>query len=291
MLDVRPVREARRPTQSVTLLLSVALAATLGVLIYFSVTSLPYLAVSPTSDPTFGEINGCLLQAVPAARVGYAVSHDAKAAAVWSNSTVARCLGPTARSWSVSGVTEAAFDGKGRLWVATTSSPDGGGAQMLLLDAETPEPRGEAKPAHIVGIEDGVVVLESSGRLLSLRADGAMGGLVDLKPMPDAVLSVSGDGRRVAITTGGGLFVFESSALLKVRAEAPCDVEFLWWLREGHHALISCGPRSSWAISLEADTGEQEAAPAHGRIRSVLSGAAGPWVQPCDVLPCTAVEP
>ena len=284
------MREARRPTQSVTLLLSVALAATLGVLIYFSVTSLPYLAVSPTSDPTFGEINGCLLQAVPAGRVGYAVAPDAKAAAVWSNSVITRCLGPNARTWSISGITEAAFDGKGRLW-ATTNTADAGGANMLLLDGDAPEVRGEARPAHIVGVEDGVVVLESSGRLLSLKADGSVGGLVDLRPMPDAVLSVSGDGRRVAITTGGGLFVFESSKLLKVRAEAPCDVEFLWWLREGHHVLISCGPRSSWAIALEADTGEQDAAPPRGRIHSVLCGAQGPWVQSCDVLPCTAVEP
>jgi hypothetical protein len=142
-----------------------------------------------------------------------------------------------------------------------------------------------------VGVEDGLVVLESSGRLLSLKADGAVGGLVDLHPMPDATLSVSSDGRRVAITSSGGLFVFESSTLFRIRAEAPCEVEFLWWLRDGHRALISCGPRDSWAISLEVDTGVQDVAPAVGRVRSVLAGAQGPWVQPCDVLPCTAVEP
>ncbi len=268
-----------------TLLLSVALAATLGVLIYFSVTSLPYLAVSPSSDPTFGEINGCLLQAVPAARVGFAVAPDARSAAVWSNTLIARCDGPTAQTWPVAGVSSAAFDGHNRLWAVS------GGRLVLLEGNAAPQERGELRPAHIVGIEDGVVVLEASGRLISLKADGSVGGLVDLKPMPEAVLSVSADGRRVAITASGGFYVFESTTLLKVRAEAPCEVEFLWWLVDGHRALISCGPRASWAITIEVDTGEQDTAPLRGRIRSVLAGAKGPWVQSCDMLPCTAVEP
>jgi len=273
-----------------TLLLSVGLAATLGVLVYFSVTSLPYLAVSPSSDPTFGEVNGCLLHAVPSARVGFAVAPDAKSAAVWSNAVIARCTGATERSWPLPAVTHAAFDGKNRLW-AISGALDAGGARVLLLEGEAPQERGDARPVQLVGVEDGVVALESSGRLISLKADGAVGGLIDLKPMPEAVLSSSADGRRVAVTVSGGILIFESSTLLKLRAEAPCDVEYLWWLREGHRALISCGPRSSWALSLDVDTGVQDIAPARGRIRSVLAGAQGPWVQPCDVLPCTAVEP
>lgn len=273
-----------------TLLLSVALAATLGVLVYFSVTSLPYLAVSPSSDPTFGEINGCLLHAVPSARVGFAVSPDLTSAAVWSNALIARCTGAVERTWPIPGVTQAAFDGKGRLW-AVSGALDAGSARVLLLEGDFPQERGDARPAHLVGTEDGVVALEASGRLIAIKADGAVGGLVDLKPMLDAVLSASADGRRVAITASGGIFVFESSTLLRVRAEAPCDVEFLWWLREGHRTLISCGPRTSWALFLEVDTGVQDIAPARGRIRSVLAGPGGPWVQPCDVLPCTAVEP
>ncbi len=273
-----------------SLLISLALAATLGVLVYFSVTSLPYLAVSPSSDHTFGEINGCLLGAVPSSRVGFAVSHDSKSGAAWSNTLVARCNGPTAQTWPIGGITEAAFDFAGRLWVVT-SSADAGGAQVLLLDGDQPKPRGDARPAHIVGVEEGVVVLEASGRLISLTADGAVGGLVDLRLPADPVLSVSVDGRRVAITTSGGLYVFDGRTLTRVRAESPCDVEYLWWLRDGHRVLLSCGPRASWAITFDVDTGAQEVAPKHDRVRSVLSGPGGPWVQPCDVLPCSAVEP
>lgn len=272
-----------------TLLLSVALAATLGVLVYFSVTSLPYLAASPSSDPTFGEINGCLLHAVPDSRVGFAVSPDARAAAAWSNALIAKCIGPTAQVWPIAGVTAAAFDRAGRLWAAIGAA-DAGVARMLVLDGPEPRALGDVSPAHLVGVETGVVALEASGRLISLKADGSIVGLVDLKPGSASMLSASGDGRRVAITTSGGLYVLTSDALRTIRAEAPCDVEFVWWLR-GHRALLSCGPKASWALWLDVDTGLQDTAAPRVRSRSVLAGPDGPWVQPCDVLPCTAVEP
>ncbi len=276
--------------QTMTLLLSLALAATLGVLVYFSVTSLPYLASSPASDPTFGEINTCLLKGVPSGRVGFAVSFDARSAATWSHSTVARCTAAVMQTWPLPGVTHLAFDKAGRLW-ATVDAADAGDARVLLLEGDAHLVRGDARAIQLAGVEDGVVVLEASGRLLSIKADGSVGGLVELGPLNAPALSASADGRRVAVTTGGGLYAFESSTLLKVRSEAPCDVEFLWWLRDGHRTLISCGPRASWAMSFDVDTAVQEIAPLRGRIPSVLAGPDGPWVQGCDVLPCTAIEP
>lgn len=273
--------------QTMTLLLSLALAATLGVLVYFSVTSLPYLASSPASDPTFGEINTCLMHGVPSGRVGFAVSFDAHSAATWSHSTVARCSGAVLQTWPIAGVTHLAFDMAGRLW-ATVDAAD---ARVLLLEGDAHQVRGDARAVQLAGVEDGVVVLEASGRLLSLKADGAVGGLIELGPLSAPTLSASADGRRVAVTTGGGLYAFESSTLLKVRSEAPCDVEFLWWLRDGHRTLLSCGPRATWAISFDVDTAVQEVAALQGRVRSVLAGPEGPWVQSCDVLPCTAIEP
>ncbi len=281
----------RRKNQSTTLLLTFGLAATLGVLLYFSTTSLPYFAASPTTDPVFGEVNACLLQAAPSARVGFAVSKDAKSAAVWSNRHLVRCSGAVATEWPIAGIAAAAFDGAGRLWAASGAA-DAGDARLLVFEGSgTPVVRGDTRPAQLVGVDDGIVALEPSGRLISVRGDGAVSGLVDLRAAPTAQLTASGDGQRVALVAHGGLYVFDSHTLEKIRAEASCPVEFLWWSRVGHRAVLSCGPDASWALFIDVDSGHQDTAPDHRRVHSELAGPQGPWVQPCDGLPCTATEP
>lgn len=288
----RPPR--RRPQQLVTLLLSVALAVVLGSLIYFAVTSLPFLAVSPTSDPTFGRINECLLSAVPS-RVGFAVSRDARRALAWSADLAVECVDgePAAQKtvWKVAGVVDAAYDGEQRLWLAVRAEDS---TTLQIMERTGPRPIGRVAPQHLVGTAGGVVVLEPGGRLVSVHADGAVGGLVDLPPMENVQLTASADGERVALVVGGGLYVFEAARLVKLRGEAPCDVEYLWWLRDGgdggparRHAQLACGPDSSWGLSLDVDSNAQEKA-APPRERAVLAGPRGPYVRRCDMLPCTA---
>jgi hypothetical protein len=282
-----------------TLAVSLVLTASLGALIYFAATSLPFLAVSPTSDPTFGRQNECLLRAL-ANRVGFAVSRDAATVAAFSPGELVVC-GPdgVAQHLSLAGVTEAAFDGAGRLWV--TAQPGDGGSSSLMVKlpgrGAAFQPVGDVAPLHLVGVDDGVVALERSGRLVAVRGDGSVGGVVDLPALERAVLSASGDAQRVAVVAGGGFWVFEAAELKKVRGEAPCSVEYLWWLLEKpdsgsarHRAVLECGGASSWALSMDVDLGAQETA-AVPPARAVLAGPLGPWVQPCEVLPCTAVSP
>lgn len=288
----------RRPQQAVTLLLTVALAAVLGSSIYFAVTSLPYLAVSPTSDPTFGALNECLMRAVPQ-RVGFAVSRNAKKAAAWSGEVVAECVedarGVSARTSRRPGVVEAAYDGAGHLWVADRTME---GFVLSILEGGATRILGSVAPQALVGTAEGVVALEPSGRLLSVHADGAVGGLAELPALARAQVTASADGRRVAVVAGGGFWVFDSATLTQLRKEAPCDIEALWWLRDvaadggpaRRVARVACGPDASWGLDIDVDSNAQEKA-APPQVRSVLAGPDGPWVQACDVLPCTAVEP
>jgi hypothetical protein len=90
---------------------------------------------------------------------------------------------------------------------------------------------------------------------------------------------------------GGGLFAFRAGNLAPVRAEAPCDAEFLWWHTRGTGALISCGPHESFALTLDVASGEREASPAKSRHRSALVPGRGVYVQSCEQLPCTAPPP
>ena len=277
-----------------TLLLSVALAVVLGTLIYFAVTSLPFLAVSPTSDPTFGRINECLLAAVPS-RVGFAVSRDARRALAWSSDLAVECVDgePAAAKtvWKVGGVVDAAYDGEQRLWLAVHAEDS---TNLQIMEPGGPRPIGKVAPQHLVGTAVGVVVLEPGGRLVSVHADGAVGGLVDLQPMENVQLTASADGARVALVVGGGMYVFEAASLAKLRGEAPCDLEYLWWLRDEadtgptrHHAQLACGPEASWGLTIDVDSNAQEKA-TPPRERAVLAGPRGPYVRRCDMLPCTA---
>lgn len=281
----------RRPQLNLlTLALSVALAAGVGAIIYLAVTSLPYLAASPTSDPTFGALNQCLLDHAPQ-RVGFAVGRDARRAAVWTNDAVVACAEDAGvTTWKLPGATVGAWDGQGRLWVAARGA-DAGASGLFRLAPGEAQAVGELAPQALVGTPRGVVALEPSGRLVSVDGDGHVTGTRELPSAQGAVLTASGDGQRVAVLAGGGLFALDAATLEVLRAEAPCQVERLWWLLEGHRVLVSCGPSDSWALQLDVDTGQYETASARRRVDSVLVGPDGPWVQACDVLPCTAEGP
>lgn len=274
-----------------TLLLSLGLAAVLGVTLYLAITSLPYLALTPTTDPVFGALDQCLLQAVPE-RVGFAVAADAKSAAAWSPTTLARCTldGGAAATWTMPGLAVGAIGGDGALTVSQAAA-DGGVSGLFVFDGLAPRRLGELRPTALVGVRGGVVALEPPGRLVSFSASGEVRALRDVALSPGARLFASGDGTRVAVLAGGGFLVVDAASLEAVRAEAPCVVENWWWRPTGHAAVVECGPGASWALALDVDTGASETAPARARVPSMLLGEAGVYVRPCDGLPCTAEPP
>jgi hypothetical protein len=285
----RPTRRAA--WQKTTLLVSLALTVMLGATVYFAASSLPFLASSPTSDPVFGALNTCLHHAVPS-RTGFTVSRDARQAAAWSTNTVARCAlgsdGTREKTWTIPGVTVGAFDGTGVLWVV--SQPGGLTSTLLNLTDLDITPHGESGAQGLAGTATGLVLLEQDGRLVALSAAGEGTGLAELPPHRGLRLSVSADGTRVAVTGDGALRIFEATRLTPVRLEAPCEVVSFWWLREGHRALLECGT-DGFALVLDVDRGSQDAAAPRVRPRSTLAGPEGPFVEPCDVLPCSSEDP
>ncbi|MDP3236623.1 MAG: hypothetical protein Q8N26_27775 [Myxococcales bacterium] len=285
-------RPPRRPAwQKTTLLVSLALTAMLGSTLYFATSSLPFLASSPTSDPVFGALNACLHHAVPS-RTGFTVSRDARQAAVWSTNTVARCALGTdetrEKTWSIPGVTVGAFDGAGGLWVV--SQPGGLTSTLLAVTDQGATPHGETGAQGLAGTATGLVVLEQDGRLVALSSSGEGTGVAELPPSRGLRLAVSADGTRVAVTGDGALRIYEAARLTPIRLEVPCDVASFWWLREGPRALIECGA-DRFALVLDVDRGGQDAATPRVRSPSLLAGPDGPFVEPCDVLPCTATDP
>ncbi len=271
--------------------MSIALAGTLGATIYFTTSSLPYLASSPTTDPTFGALNACLHHELPS-RAGFAVSRDARAAAAWSTSAVVRCVQDTdetrVKRWEVAGVTVGAFDGAGELWVV--SQPGGLASTLLRLSEPAPTEHGESGVKDLVGTAQGIVVLEESGRLVAVASSGEGTGVSEIPTGRALRLSTSGDGARVAVTGDGAIRIFEAARLTPVRMEAPCDVSGFWWLRDGHRAVITCRA-DELSLIIDTDTGAQETAPPARRPASFLAGATGPYVEACDVLPCTSRDP
>lgn len=271
--------------------MSVALAGTLGATIYFATSSLPYLASSPTTDPTFGELNACLHRLVPS-RTGFAVSRDAKRAAVWSTNTLAQCsLGTDElreQTWSVAGITVGAFDGAGTLWVV--SQPGGLASTLLEVRPSGTTPHGETGATSLVGTARGVVVLEQSGRLVALSSTGEASGVAEVPLGRGLSVTASADGERVAVTGDGVVRVFTANKLEAVRTEAPCDVKSFWWLPGGHRALVACRA-DDLGLVVDTDTGAQETAPPGVREQSFLAGPDGPFVVACDLLPCTAAPP
>jgi hypothetical protein len=293
----------RRPALPAWLLVgTVGLAGALALIVYLAVTSLPYLASSPSTDPTFGALDACVLGALEQ-RTGFAVSRDAARVAAWSPDRLVEC-GPgdvaPRRAWPKPGITLGAYDGEGTLWLAQRASgtTDAGEARRdpprlwAWRDGVSPAAVAELEVQGLAGTARGVVVLEASGQVSALDTSGAVAGSVAL-PTTDvrgAALGASGDGERVAVVVAGGVYVLGADAALR-RAEAPCAVDFAWWLPGGHRALLACRPPGSLYLSVDLDSGRAEAAPRRARVHSSLVGPAGPWVERCDVLPCTAPPP
>lgn len=283
-------REAKKRLEGplVTFLLSLAMAVVVGVVVYVVTSALPYLAASPTTDPNFGNQNHCLLTALPTGRTGFAV-FDTEAVA-YSGSRLARC-GPSgpARVFDVTGITHAAFDAKGALWYSRGAEPN----ELWRLAGEKPERIADVAPVALVGTAFGVVTIDAAGRLASIDSERTVLGVAQLpKPPPnDVQLTASADGERVAVVTGGGLFVYDAQRLQQILAEAPCEVEYLWWRKEEHRALVQCGPDAEWALDLDVNTGNRETAPKLTRAPSQLVAKRGLYVQECEHLPCTASSP
>jgi len=238
---------------------------------------------SPTTDPYFGALNHCLTGALHGPRLGWAVAPDASRAATFGARAVALCgkQGPAA-VFSAPGATAITFDGEGRLWVAT-------GEQLLRQDADQLAPVGDFASIALAGHEAGVIALDAEGQLLSISLQGEVLGQAKL-PAPGA-LSVGPGGKLAAVVVGGGVVAYEARTLIPLGAEAPCQVEGLWWMDTPERVMLACGPGRETALLLDLRTGERADAPRRSRqLARRLSGLAL-YVQGCDGLPCTAPAP
>ena len=64
-------------------------------------------------------------------------------------------------------------------------------------------------------------------------------------------------GAVAAVVVGGGVVAYEARTLTPLRAEAPCQVEALWWLDSPERVLLACGPGQGPALTLNLRTGER----------------------------------
>jgi len=289
-------RDARRRLQHplLTFLLSLVIATALGVIVYVVTSTLPYFSASPTTDPNFGALDQCLMRELPRERQGFAVDADGHAAASFDGEKLVICregsdpIHPVPERYTLSGVVHAAFDFGGRLWLSRRSSPDA--SELWLLDAGHARHVGDSKPLALVGTLFGVVVLEPGGHMISISPDEAVLGAADLEHFSaPAQLSVSADGERVAVAAAGGFWVLDAQRLPKLRAEAPCAVDNLWWRKTGHQVLVTCDP--DYALFVDTDTGVRDEAPRLKRTPSALVARRGVYAQECEGLPCTASSP
>lgn len=279
----RPPRRAGKP-----LALTVALAMALGAIVYLSVTSLPYLAASPTTDPAFGALNACLLEAVPQ-RLGFVVSADATRAAAWSPGHVAECAGtpPAPTRFEVPGVTLAAYDREGALWLA--GPPRDGGAPVLRrLEGGLLVEKGALTATALAGTARGVLALDAAGQLVSVSTAGDVLATRAL-PGPRAVtLAVSADGQLASLVGDGRFAVVRVDTLEQTPTRASCPVLRAWWRPGTARVVVEC---EDLALDLDALGSEGTLVDATRRVPSVLLGPAGLYVQACDQLPCSAEPP
>lgn len=287
------LRRRSRPGVAVALVASAVIAATLGLLLY-AVTSLTFMASEPLSDPRFGPQNACALKALQDARTGFAVGPSG-AVAVYSGAEIVVCdegRTPAARLFELSGVTSAAIDFHGTLWIARRSS---GLLELFRLAANDAAPVSveELAPVALTGHAEGVVALETSGRLVSLSGDGAVLSVAQLpeSPKKSVELATNANGTLVSLTTGGGVVIFNAKDLTTVRAEAPCQVEWAWWLEQSDELLLSCGPSGSFSLRMNARTGDREVAEVLRQRPSVRVPNLGHYVEDCGALPCSTRPP
>ena len=263
--------------------LSLVIAAALGLLLAISTLSLPYLMSSPASDPHFGALNQCLTQVSQGPRLGWAVAPDASRAATFGARGVTLCgkQGP-ATLFSTLGVTAITFDGGNRLWVAT-------GEQLLHEEAGQLSPVGDFAPVALAGHAAGVIAMDAQGQLLSISPQGGVLGQAKLPTT--GTLSVGPEGKLAAVLVGGGVVAYEAGTLSLLRAEAPCQVEELWWLEAPAQVLLACGPGPGRALTLDLKTGQQAQKEHHPKAPARRLSGLALYVQGCDGLPCTAPAP
>jgi hypothetical protein len=282
------------PPRPLLLLGTVLAAASFGVIVYFAITTIAWFASVPTTDPRFGRLNHCLLLQVPKGRSGFAVAADGQRAAAFNGEGVAICGAPSpdgGRFVQLSGITDLTFDGAGTLWAATGPRNGESGGLWRIAD-DGPKRASQWAPVALSGTPSGVFALDLSGKLLAISPDGEVRAAVDAPRMPDAAqLVADSSGGHVALVGNGALWIFAADDLHQELGEAPCEVEFLWWLKEPGRALLECGPGAAWALELDAKTGAREAAPSRKRARSVLLPGLGAWVVGCESLPCEAPAP
>jgi len=264
--------------------LTIAIAAALGLLVYVATTSLPYLISSPTSDPHFGALNDCLSRALPAPRLGWAVSPDASRAAVYGPHAVAVCgrSGVSTRL-DVTGTLAASFSGDNRLWVSA-------GGRLLREDQGALHPVGDFAPVSLAGHAGGMLALDEDGQLVSVASEGGVLGQA-MVPWSGARLSVGATGTLAAVLAEGALHIYDARTLAPLAAQPPCPVEGLWWLDAPERVLIGCAPAGTPAFTLDLRTGTHAPAPRTPATpaRRLLGRAL--YVQGCDGFPCTAPAP
>lgn len=289
-------RKKRLEAPLLTFLLALTIATGLGVIVYLTTSTLPFLAASPTTDPNFSAINQCLLTALPVNRVGFTVSPRAERAAAYTGTKLCVCardVAPNTKAecHDVPGITHAAFGFDQALWFSRRFEPEQP-PQLYRLENGVPVQAADAAPIALAGTFFGVVTLDANGRLVALAPDGSVLSVGEVgAPLETAELLVSDDGERIALTWGGGVSVFDARSLERKVREAPCQVERAWWRRGNHELLLACGGDGPFALALDTDTGTRETAPRLERPACVLVPGANLYVQECEHLPCTASSP
>jgi hypothetical protein len=271
-----------------TLLVTLAIAASFGALLYGVSSSLPFLASPALGDAQFGVLNTCA-QGRVGSPTGFAVAPDGTAVVVFSGSEAVRCDlegdgGARGHVSQQDGLTGAAFDFDGGLWLAAHGVWRADGSDAGFSDVQA---------AALTGTRHGVVAVEASGRVLALREGGLIGAAAQLPQALQGPVSLvtSSDGEHVALVVSGGVFVWDAATLKSVRAESPCAVETAWWLAGARKLLLACGPKGEFALEWDVESGEKTAVAARPRTRSALVPGLGVYVASCGQLPCTSSPP
>jgi hypothetical protein len=273
----------RRWPELLSLLITGALAVTLGTLIYLAATGLPFLSISPTSDVNFGAANACLLKRVPE-RLGFAVSADAQKVAAWSTDRLSVCSAEgEVFALPLVGLHLGRFDRQGNLWLA-----QGGPVEQLLKVSATGEVH-LLGPMQVLGLEgtsSGAVVMQSSGHLVAVHSDGSLRASQVISPGAHLMLGSNASGEFVSVLRSPQHAIYRSGDLSYL-GQAPCDIQALSWERSSSHFVVRCDGVDGLVLRCEAETMQCEALPLEAFPKGIPVHTIS--VEPCDGLPCTVV--
>lgn len=275
-----------RRLQTLTLVLTGVLAASLVGIVYLSVTSIPFIAVSPATDANFGTLNSCMLHAL-SERLGTAVSPDGTKLSAWSSAQLVECIGAEATPFPYSNVSLGAYDFSGALWVAVTSK-DGGSELLLRREQQRFVEHGAVSPIAMVGTAWGLLAVDASGQVISVSSSGEVSATRQLPLTRHVQLAASADGQWVALWSGGRFAVVNAHTLESTPAEVACPVRQVWWRTSGPLMVVDC---IDITLEVNALTSESALLEPRQRVPSTLLGVAGIYMEPCDVLACSAEPP